>query len=146
MILKTFIDSINCGKKRDIKGNIKINSHANIVDVKPIIKKDTNSKSTINEYNAIVFFEHITTYILDDSEIAGIKIRGRVIYEKGTEDIIKTWTTDKKIDKKIIIPILNNILAKASVTALINATQINLPPPFQLPNVKTKELDSHYID
>ena len=147
MILKTFIDSINSGKNTEAKGQIKISSKADIVDVKPLIKKTHEKTDTkTGNHEAVIFFEYTTVYKLKDKDIAGIKIRGRVIYEDGPEDIIEAWKKEKKIPKKLIVPILNNILAKASVTALVITTHINLPPPFQLPNVQIKESGASYID
>lgn len=149
MILKTFIDSINCGKNMDVTGNLKINSKANIVDIKPLELKQQSRESAKDEkkvYNAVVFFEYVAEYTVEKKVLGGVKILGRVIYEQGNIDIFEEWAKNKKMPKELIGPILNSVLTRASISALIAANQINLPPPFQLPSVQVKDQNVSYID
>ena len=46
---------------------------------------------------------------------------------------------DKKIPKEVMTPVLNNILAKSNVEALVLSRELNLPPPIPLPKVEVKE-------
>ncbi len=149
MILKTFIDSINCGKNMDVRGNLKINSKANIVEIKPVESKQQNKESPKNEksaYNAVVFFEYVAEYTIEKKVLGGVQIRGRVIYEQGDIDVCSEWAKSKKMPKELIGPILNSVLTRASISALIVANQINLPPPFQLPSIQIKDQNVSYID
>ncbi len=59
--------------------------------------------------------------------------------DKQVKEILKSWSKDKKISKDIMSNILNNVLVKCNIQALILSQYMNLPPPIPLPKVQTKE-------
>ena len=67
------------------------------------------------------------------------------------KEIIAEWKKDKKIKKELMGGILNTVLTKSNVQALIISQQVNLPPPIPLPkvNVSSKpeqeKKDKEYI-
>ncbi|MEK6874241.1 MAG: hypothetical protein AABX52_00655 [Nanoarchaeota archaeon] len=55
------------------------------------------------------------------------------------EAMLKSWQKDKKLDKVIMNIVLNNILAKCNVEAIILSRDINLPPSVPMPRVQVQE-------
>ena len=53
--------------------------------------------------------------------------------------IAADWKKSKKVPKEMMASVLNNLLSKCNVEALILSREINLPPPVQLPKVNVKK-------
>ncbi len=73
--------------------------------------------------------------------IGHIKILGDLIYmneDKVVKEIAKAWkdTKTKDLPKEVMSPVLNTILNKSSIMALMLSKEVNLPPQVQLPKVK----------
>lgn len=71
-----------------------------------------------------------------------ISLTGEVIYiadEKKAKDILDHWKKNKKLPDDIVPPILNTILARSNVEALILSREIGLPPPMPLPKVNIEQ-------
>ncbi|MBW2973432.1 hypothetical protein KY346_03500 [Candidatus Woesearchaeota archaeon] len=114
----------------------KMNVKNNIV-IKDLEKKEINVGKA--KQNLLVFkFEFEANY---EPKIAKITLNGTTTYvekEEKVEELIKGWKKDKKIPKEIMAPLLNNILTRCNIEALILAREVNLPPPIQLPKVTVK--------
>ena len=54
------------------------------------------------------------------------------------KEIIDAWKNKKKIEADVMTPILNNILSKCNIQAILISKEIGLPPPVQLPKVQIK--------
>jgi hypothetical protein len=126
---KIVVDRMNIPQgKMSVKNNIVLQD---------LEKKEFNVGSA--KQNMLLFkFEFTADY---EPKIAKITLNGTTTYiEKDTkiDEIIKGWKKDKKIPKEIMTPLLNNILNKCNVEALILAREVNLPPPIQLPKVTVK--------
>jgi len=126
---------MNVERKAPISGKISISNNVSI-------KKVEEHKLALGagKESALRFtFEFTSSYKPD---IGGIALLGEVIWmaqEKQVKDIIKGWNKDKKIPKEIMSNILNNVLVKCNIQALILSQYMNLPPPIPLPKVQTKE-------
>ena len=114
----------------------KMNVKNNIV-IKDLEKKEINVGKA--KQNLLVFkFEFEANY---EPKIAKITLNGTTTYvekEEKVEELVKGWKKDKKIPKEIMAPLLNNILTRCNIEALILAREVNLPPPIQLPKVTVK--------
>lgn len=67
--------------------------------------------------------------------VGSISLEGYVLFmadEKNLKEIEKKWKKDKKIDKELYVSILNNVLTKCNVQAILLSKEINLPPPLPL--------------
>ncbi|PLW80321.1 hypothetical protein C0585_03320 [Candidatus Woesearchaeota archaeon] len=86
-----------------------------------------------------VEFEFETKF---EPEMGNIVIAGNLIsLEKkdAGEKLLNGWKDGKKVDAELMKPIMNSILAKANVQALIMSRDVNLPSPIQLPKVTIKK-------
>jgi hypothetical protein len=89
--------------------------------------------------SALSFIYEFTTKY--EPNVGSVIIEGEVIYLASKELFDKTmkeWQKGKKIDKDLLTPILNTILAKCTIQCLIMSQDLNLPAPMQLPRVTVK--------
>ena len=110
---------------------------ANNVSLKKV--EESEVPGGVGKQKALRFtYEYVTTY---EPSIGNITIGGEVIYLVApdvVEKTVKEWKKNKKIEKKMLTPILNTILSKCSIKGLIISQDLNLPSPVQLPRVTVK--------
>lgn len=126
---------INVEKKSAIKGNIKINNNVSIKD----IKEQELSLGTLKQKALKFEFTFNTKY---EPNFANINLEGFVLYiikPEQIKEIIENWKKNKKLPKDITMPILNTVLSKCNIQALIMSKDLNLPSPIPLPKVEEKE-------
>ena len=117
-------------KKNPVKGKISINNNVGIKDL-----EETKLNLNTNKKALKLNFEFTSAY---EPNIGKILLTGEVIYlvDKGkADDIVKNWKKNKKIEKEMMTQILNNVLNKCNVQALILSKDMSLPPPIPLPKV-----------
>lgn len=116
------------------KGKMSVKNNMVIKDVE---KKEVNVGA--GKQKLLLFkFEYVADY---EPKIAKITLNGTTTYVEKPEkvdEIAKNWKKDKQLPKEIMTPLLNNILTRCNVEALILAREVNLPPPIQLPKVTVK--------
>ena len=123
---------IDAEKKEFVKGKININNN---VSIKEVEEKDLflgNQKQKVLSFT----FEFISKY---DPDIGSIRLIGEVLFmddSKNVKEILDGWKKDKRLPKETMTNILNTILSKCNVEALILSERINLPPPIPLPKVQ----------
>jgi len=117
-------------KGRSAKVNI-----SNNVAVKSI--EDTDLSLGSEKQKAIKFiFEFVSKY---EPDIGSIVLTGEVLFLEEAKKIQKIqddWKKNKKIDGALMSVILNTVLSKSNVQALILSQEVNLPSPIPLPKVK----------
>ncbi len=141
-ILNIMIESMSCEKKKQPFGPIQISSNNQIINVSATKMLDSSDGISVG-------FKYITKYLIKDDEIGSIELDGKVFYNgENFEKILDLWSEEKKFNPHISTNIINIILAEASVTAVIIANQMRLPPPIPMPRTRTKkmEADTSYID
>lgn len=109
----------------------------NNIVIKDIDKKDF-STNKIKQFVLLFKFEYVAEY---EPKIAKITLNGTTTWldqEAKIDEIAKGWKKDKKIPKDVMTPLLNNILNRCNIEALILAREVNLPPPIQLPRITVK--------
>ncbi len=116
-------------------GKVNINNNATIKDADKTELNIGNKKQ-----NAIKFtFEFKAKY---EPNLAHITLEGEVIWlekDQDVEKLIKDWKKDKKLPKEVMTPVLNSILAKSNIEALVLSRELNLPPPIPLPKIELNE-------
>jgi hypothetical protein len=125
---------MNVEKFTPVKGKISINNNVGVTSVEET-KLDINT----DKKPLKLVFEFTSTY---DPGVAKILLAGEVIYlapKEKAEEALKNWKKNKKLDKDIMANVLNNVLAKCNVEALILSKDMNLPPPMPMPKVGIKE-------
>ncbi|MBD3163992.1 hypothetical protein GF323_02230 [Candidatus Woesearchaeota archaeon] len=108
---------------------------SNNVAVKDIAETDLSVGS--ERQKAIKFmFEFTSKY---EPKVGKILLGGEVLFLEDSEKVKKIltdWKKDKKIEKELMSNILNTVLAKCNVKALILSQDVSLPSPIPLPKVK----------
>ena len=127
-------DKIVVEKFGPVKGKVGVNSNVSLKDVEKVKLGLGREKQ-----DAVKFvFEFTANY---EPKIAKITLNGVLTYinkPDTVEQITKGWKKDKKIPKEVMTPVLNSILAKCNIEALVLAKEINLPPPIPMPKVRIK--------
>ena len=79
---------------------------------------------------------------MDDArqELSGgdILIEGEVLYLATEEEgkvILTGWKKDKKLPKDIRLPLLNHVLSKSNIEAILLSREMGLPAPIMLPRI-----------
>ncbi len=112
----------------------KLNISNNVI-IKDVEEKQLNLGGKEKQDGLIFTFEFSSNY---EPNIGSIALTGEVVSiedPKVVKDIVKGWKKDKKVDPAFIKNIMNNVLAKCTVQALILSQDINLPSPIPLPQV-----------
>lgn len=122
-------------KKAEKTGQVQV---SNNVDIKEI--RESEIKISSDEQISLTFeFEFNSKY---EPDMGYIKLGGHVMTIENKESgqkILDEWKDSKKVNSSVMKNILNTILAKANVQALIVSRDINLPSPIPLPKVNVKE-------
>ena len=124
------------------KGKIDINNNVSIKDV----QEDNFSLGKDKQQNVLRFiFEFTSKY---EPNIGNILFEGELLYmeeSKKAKEILNDWKKNKKLPKEMMAGLLNTILTKCNVQALILSQQVNLPPPIPLPKVQMAVPEKSYI-
>ena len=143
MIVGFGFTKLSAEKKEKPKGKIDINNNVSIKD----IVEDSFSFGK-DKQNIIKFiFEFTSAY---EPSVGSILFEGELLYleePKKIKEIMSSWKKDKKIEKELMAVLLNTILSKCNVQALILSQDVNLPPPIPLPKVQMaqQQEDKNYI-
>ncbi|MBI2107541.1 hypothetical protein HYT54_00270 [Candidatus Woesearchaeota archaeon] len=117
-----------------IKGKVDINNNVSIKNV-----EETDLSLGKQKQKALKFtFEFTSKY---EPSFGAIILEGDILFlddPKAVKDIMASWQKDKKIPKEIMLGLLNTVLAKCNVQALILSQEINMPPPIPMPNVSAQ--------
>ena len=143
MIVGFGFTKLSAEKHDAAKGKIDINNNVSIKD----IKEDDFSFGKDKKQNVLRFiFEFTSKY---EPNVGNILFEGELLYmeePKKAKEILADWKKDKKVPKELMAGLLNTILTKCNVQALILSQQVNLPPPIPLPKVQVAEQpDKQYI-
>lgn len=121
-------------KLNPVKGKVQVNNNVALKDVE---KTDLSIGAT--KQGALKFiFEFTANY---EPKIANMTMNGYLTFFEKPEkvkEIVDGWKKDKKIPKDIMSAVLNTVLSRCNVEALIFAREVNLPPPIPLPKVTVK--------
>jgi len=126
---------IEAEKKTAGKGKININNNVTIDSVEEKDLSLGNQKQKVLNFA----FQFTSTY---GPDVGSIKLNGNVLYTedaKKVKEILDDWKKDKKLPKEIMTKVLNVVLNKSNVQALILSDHVNLPPPIPLPKVQAAQ-------
>ena len=126
---------IEAEKKEIMKGKININNNVSIKNVEEKKFSLSSDKQKVMGFG----FEFSAKY---DPDVGSIRINGDVLYMDNAgkaKEILDGWKKDKKLPKDIMPVILNTVLNKCNIQALILSEQINLPPPIPMPKLQTEQ-------
>lgn len=143
MIVGFGFTKLSAEKGQASKGKIDINNNVSIKDV----QEDSFSLGKDKQQNVLRFlFEFTSKY---EPNIGNILFEGELLYmeePKTAKEILSNWKKDKKLPKEMMAGLLNTILTRCNVQALILSQQVNLPPPIPLPKVQVQQqAEKNYI-
>ena len=142
MIVGFGFTKLSAERKEAAKGKIDINNNVTIKNV-----EEADISLGKNSQNVLRFvFEFTSKY---EPNVGLILFEGELLYmeePKKAKEILASWKKDKKLPKEIMAGLLNTILTKSNIQALILSQEINLPAPIPLPKVQmTQQSESNYI-
>ncbi len=121
-------------KTAPLKGKVNIKNDASVKNVEKIDLTLAGSKQDALKFT----FEFKSVY---EPSFAHITIIGDLVWvdkPEGNEKILRDWKKDKSVAKEVMNPVLNAILSKSNLEALILSREMNLPSPIPLPKVELK--------
>ena len=134
MIVGFNFTKMSAERHEGVRGKININNNVSIKNV-----EEKNLALGKEKQNTLNFtFEFISKY---EPKLGEILLGGDVLFmadPKKAKEILDGWKKDKKIPKDTMTAILNTVLAKCNIQALIISRDINLPPPIPLPKVESE--------
>lgn len=116
------------------KGKLTISNNVGILDVSEAKVPFGNEKTKCVK----VDFKFESKY---EPKVAQISFEGDILYmlpAELAEKVIKEWSEKKNLVEDVVQPIMNAILSKSNVEALILSKELNLPSPIPLPKVNVK--------
>ena len=129
-------------KKDAAKGKIDINNN---VSIKDVVEDDLALGK--EKQNVLKFIFEFTSQF--EPNVGTIDFEGELLYmedPKKNKELLASWKKDKKIPKEVMGGLLNTILTKCNVQALILSQQVNLPPPIPMPRVQMSQAqEQNYI-
>lgn len=121
-------------RKNPQAGKINISNSVNIDSISEVSINITNEKEPALRFG----FTFKTEY---QKDIAFVEINGEVLYvadKKVIDKVLKDWKEKKAIDENIKADVLNIVLARANIAALLITREFNLPSPIPLPRVEER--------
>ena len=133
MIVGFGFTKLSAEKLDPAKGKIDINNNVSIKDV----QEDNFSLGKDKQQDVLKFvFEFTSNY---EPNVGKILFEGELLYmeePKKAKELLTDWKKNKKLPKELMGNLLNTILTKCNVQALILSQQVNLPPPIPMPKVQ----------
>jgi len=126
-------------RKGLVRGGVNIKTSMNIISIKKESARITTGKDTLS-----FDFEFMIHYIgvaNTKGSVADISFEGTVLYladPKDTNQILDDWKK-KEIKPELRLRVLNTILVKCNVKALVLEDDLGLPPHLPLPTFKPKQ-------
>ena len=122
-------------EKEIATGKIDIKNNVNIANVEEHSFALAGNSQKVAKFT----FNFNTSY---EPRIGKISFIGNILYlsdTKKVEELINSWKKDKKVSNEITALILNTVLNRCNIQALILSQQINLPPPIPMPKVTAEK-------
>ena len=134
-IVSLTFSKINAEKSKAIQGKVNV---VNNIAIKNVDKANFIIGKV--QQDSLRFSFEFTSKT--EPSIGSIVIEGDVIYmaePDSVEKVMSDWKEKKPISKEIITPVINGILKKCNIEALILSQTMNLPAPIKLPSVSAAE-------
>ncbi|MBD3209003.1 hypothetical protein GF367_01110 [Candidatus Woesearchaeota archaeon] len=119
-------------QRRAAKGTLKIGTNVKLDDVHQTDLSFDDERGAIK-----VAFTYIVTY---DPDIGGVELKGDILFmqeKKVIGALVKDWGAKKSLPKKLSSALVNAIMQKCTLQAIIMTRDIGLPPPMPMPKLKS---------
>jgi len=121
-------------RTKQATGKVNIKNNIQLKDVE-------EAKLAIDAKKAALRFTFSFTSIYEP-DIAKIELEGELISiedASAVKELLASWKKSRTLDKKFMNPIMNHLLAKCNVEALILSKELGLPAPIPLPRIQEQE-------
>jgi len=144
MIVSFTFDKMLVERLKPIEAPLKVENNMLVKEVK---EEEVPISGGKKEKVLRFYFEYKVEYT---PKQANILLEGNLIYFDGKEDVDKVlanWKKDKTLPNELKKQVLNNILIRSNIKALLLGQEIGLPPHIVLPTlqVSQKEKAEQYI-
>ena len=116
------------------KGKLTISNNVGISDVAEAKVPFSNEKTKCVK----VDFKFESKY---EPKVAQMSFEGDILYMvpvEAADKLLKEWNENKALVDDLVQPIMNAILSRANVEALLLSKELGLPSPIPLPKVNVK--------
>jgi len=120
-------------KKTPVRGKVSIKNNVSLQDV-----SDAGLTMAQGKKGVKIHFLFQTQY---EPAVGNLKFEGDVILledDKHADALLKTWEKEKQLPKEIMLNLLNYILERSNVQALLMARDLALPAPIPMPKVNVQ--------
>lgn len=122
-------------KKQALKAPVNTESDLKILDVEKV-DMDVPKGLNVLRFNFLFKVNYTPGF-------GGIELAGHILYseEKSkASELLKSWKKNKKVlDRELIGRIMNVILLKSNIKALLLSQEVGLPPHIQMPVIRPKQ-------
>ncbi len=122
-------------KEKSVQGKISISNKVKITDA---VQADL-ALGKDKQQGVKFMFEYVSNY---EPKVGEITLEGDLLYladQKTVKETLDLWKKDKKLPQSVMGSVLNTVLMKCNIQALIASRDVNLPPQVQLPKVQVKQ-------
>ncbi|MBS3125692.1 hypothetical protein J4211_05615 [Candidatus Woesearchaeota archaeon] len=121
-------------KHSAVKGKVQVNNNVALTNV----EKTDFVVGPSNQGAAKFYFEFTAKYEPKIADMIFVGFLTFVDEPKKVTELVESWKKDKKLPKEVMSNVLNTILSRCNVEAMLLAREVNLPPPIPLPKVTVK--------
>jgi len=131
--------NINVQRNEGVRGSLEVINRTHFTNVE---KAPLTIGATKTEVLKFTFEFSIDYKSIGKNESAGTIVLSGDVVSTATPDEMKntleSWNKDKKISKDMTFVLMHYLVPKCNVQAIVLSRDVNLPPPFPLPEVKRK--------
>ncbi len=124
-------NEIHAEQQNPPKGSIKINNNIKIVNLEKTSLNFDDKKTALK-----LDFKYSVDY---QPEIGFIKLGGEMLLleeSRVADDLVKQWTDKKSLPQKFSEAVMEHLMQKCSVQAILLSKDVGLPSPIPLPKFK----------
>jgi len=135
LILGIGFNKISAEKKKMAADKLQVNNN---VEIRNIEKAEIGGAKKETE-GIKVTFAFKTSY---SPSIGEILLEGELVAvedKKVAEEALKEWKKNKTLSKELLREVMDSILARATIEAVVISREISLPPPIPFPKVSDRQ-------
>lgn len=140
-IVSFMFNSMEIRREDNFNPRVKIRNNINVQNIESV-KMNLGSSQ---QDGLRLSFEYLTVY---GENSAKIKLLGNVIFMANsdtTKEYLRNWEKSKALPNNLVAGILDQVLHRCAIQALLLSKEMGLPSPVQLPKVTTGALPAQAI-
>ena len=125
-------NKMSAEKKNVSEQNIRIENNVGIINVE--------ESSVLDPKKSLLRFDFVFTCKYEPG-LGNIELSGELVemFEKDlSTKVLESWKNEKRLHQEIMAKILNSVLTRANIEAIIISRELGLPSPIAMPKVEIK--------